>query len=86
MDLFAQPVYHFTFRDSYVVSTCLGSICTCAFIAILVIVMFSRTIAFLNNNDSNFTLTETLEYDYYSRDDQFDRHQIAIGLVYKPEF
>ena len=86
LDLFAQPVYQMTFRDSYVVSTCLGSICTIFFIFGLVGVLFSKTILYLENNASTFTVTEGIDYGYYSVDSEFDKHSMAIGLIYRPEY
>lgn len=86
LDLFAQPVYHFTFRDSYVVSTLVGSLCTCAFIGALVFVLFAKTIAFMKTDANSFKVNEDMQYAYYAPETEFDRHQIAVGLIYKPEY
>ena len=85
-DLFAQPVYQFTFRDSYVVSTCCGSLCTIALFLGIVFVMFSKVMVFLDGEPNNFTVTELLEYGQYPVETVFDRHQIAIGLAYKEQY
>lgn len=85
-DMFAEPVYHFTFRDSYVVSTCMGALCTCGYIAGLAFVIFFKTILYLDNDPNTFTVTEGVEYGWYQIDTEFNQHQMAIGLIYKPEF
>ena len=41
-DLFAETVYQFTFRDSYIVSTCVGSLCTILLVLILTGVLFFK--------------------------------------------
>ena len=52
----------------------------------LVFVLFSKTILYLDNNANTFTVTEGIEYGYYSVDTEFDRHSIAVGLIYRPEY
>ena len=86
LDLFAQPVYNFTFRDSYVVSTVPGSVCTILFMIMLVVVFFAKAILYIERDPSTFTVTKTLEYGYYSSSTAFDRHSIAFGLIYKAEY
>ena len=73
-DLFAQPVYQFTFRDSYVVSTCCGSLCTIALFLGIVFVMFAKVMVYLDGEPNNFTVTELLEYGQYPVETVFDRH------------
>ena len=85
-DLFAQPVYGFTFEDSYVVSSCCGSICTIGLLLLLVYVLFYKVTVYLDNDPSTFTVTEGIEYGYYPADTEFDRHLFAVGLSYRPEF
>ena len=85
-DLYAEPVYHFTFRDSYFVSTCVGSCATIALILGLVYVLFSKSLVYVEADPNTFTITEGLEYAYYPIETEFDRHQIAIGLSYKAEY
>ena len=86
LDFFAEPVYNFTFRDSYVVSTCVGSICTIVLVLILAFVLFFRVTDYLDQNPSTFTITEGLEYSYYPVDQEFDQHLLAVGLSYKAEY
>ena len=62
-----------------------GSICTIAFVAALVFVLFAKTILFLENDPKTFTVAEGIEFGYYGTDSEFDQHQIAVGLIYKPE-
>ena len=57
VDLFAEPVYHFTFRDSYVVSTCMGACCTLAYILGLVYVLFAKSLLYHSNDPNTFTVT-----------------------------
>ena len=64
----------------------MGSICTLIFLLGLVFVLFSKTILYLENNANTFTVTEGVEYGYYSVDTEFDRHSIAVGLIYRPEY
>ena len=68
LDFFAEPVYNFTFRDSYVVSTYVGSICTIVLVVILIFVLFFRVTDYLDQNPNTFTITEGLEYSYYPVD------------------
>jgi len=86
VDLFAQNVYHFTFRDSYVVSTCVGSVCTIALVLVLGFVLFFKVQDYSDLNANTFTITEGIEYGYYPADQEFDLHLLAVGLGYKAEF
>ena len=85
-DMFAEPVYQMTFRDSYVVSTCMGCLCSGALIAALAFVLFYKTMLFIDNDPGTFQVTEGIEYGYYSIDEEFDEHSMAIGLIYRPEY
>ena len=85
-DLFAETVYQFTFRDSYVVSTCFGSLCTIILILVLAGVLFFKVDNYLAQNPNTFTITDGIDYGYYPLDQEFDGHKIAVGLSYKAEF
>lgn len=85
-DLYAQPVYHFTFKDSYYVSTCVGSVCSIALLLGLVFIMFAKTVMYIESGPNSYTVTDGIEYGYYPTDMVFDNHQIAIGLSYKGEY
>ena len=86
MDLFAEPVYHFTFRDSYVVSTCVGSLCTVALIFVLVLVLGTKTQTFLLQDPNTFIVTEGIDFGHFDEDAEFDKHLLAVGFTYKAEF
>ena len=72
LDLFAEPVYNFTFRDSYVVSTIVGSICTIVLVMVLVFVLFFKVQNYIELNPNTFTVTEGMEYGYFPADQEFD--------------
>lgn len=84
-DLFAEPVYNFTFEDSYVVSTCIGSLATIGLILFLVIILLNKVNLYVDDDPSTYFVTEGIDRDYYSEDTEFDKHQIAVGLSYRAE-
>ena len=86
IDLFAQPVYQFTFRDSYVVSTCLGSICTIAMGIFIVFIVLTKVGIYSDSDPNRFIVTEGLEYGFFAEETEFDSHLLAIGLQYKAEY
>ena len=85
-DLFAEPVYQFTFEDSYVVSTCVGSLCTIFLILVLAVVLLAKVGVYLDDDPSTFTVTKGVEYGYYPVETEFDQHLLAVGLSYRAEY
>ena len=85
-DLFAEPVYNFTFEDSYVVSTCIGSLATIGLILFLVIILLNNVNLYVDDDPSTYYVTEGIDYGHYPADTEFDKHQIAVGLSYRPEY
>ena len=86
IDLFAEPVYQFTFKDSPVISTCIGSLCSFIFVALLGFVLFGHIIDLIDQDPRTFSVTEGIDQDYYAVDETFNKHSIAVGLQYKAEF
>ena len=86
IDMFAEDVYKFTFRDSYVVSTYCGSICTIIMILILVLTIAPKVDFYLKGDPSTFLVTTGTEYGYHDAVENFNDHKFAIGLMYKEEF
>lgn len=86
LDLFAEPVYQFTFRDSYYVSTICGSVCTVLLILCLVFVVGDKFQTFIDKDPNQFIVTQGVDYGYYPETTEFDSHLVAMGLIYKPEF
>jgi len=64
----------------------MGSLCTCAFLAGLVFVLFAKTIIYLDNDPQTLTINTGIEYSHYALDTEFDNHNLALGLIYKAEF
>ena len=86
IDLFAQPVYQFSFKDSYVVSTGMGSLCTILMLLLLIVVVATKFVKFVEQDPDTFVVTDGLEFGYFPNEMQFQNHKIALGLSYRAEF
>lgn len=80
LDLFAEPVYQFTFKDSHLVSTCIGSFCSLIFVVLLCFILGGKFMDYFDDHHSTFTVTEAIDLDYYPKDEGFNEHFIAVGL------
>ena len=86
LDMFAEDVYKFTFRDSYVVSTYCGSICTIIMILILIVTLAPKIDFYLKGDPSTFLVTTGIEYGYHDASEDFTGYKFAIGVQYKEEY
>ena len=86
LDLFAEPVYQFTFRDSYYVSTICGSICTILLGLLLIFVIGDKFQKFVDRDPNQFVVTQGVDYGHFPLETEFDNHLLAVGLIYKPEY
>lgn len=86
LDMFALPVYQFTFEDSYLVSTGLGALCTLVLLVVVTMLTVAKIAQFAEQSADRFIVTDGLEHGYFDPTMEFNRYNIAIGLSYKPQY
>ena len=59
-------MYQFTFRDSQVVSTKLGSLCTLFLLIILCLVIVGKFFKYAEWDPDTFIVTDGIEHAYFS--------------------
>ena len=66
-------------------STYFGSFCSLVYIFLLTFVLLGQVVAYIESDPNTFTVTEGVEFDYYSVDKEFNEHFIGVDPAKKVE-